>query len=83
MIPMANLPQNDTNDLSFLEKKDANALSGKKLALSKDTANIRGGFILRDRNVEVNCTFETLVRLQRGQAAGAVAKLLFPAGANA
>ena len=53
----------------------------RHLTLSKETADIRGGFILRDRNVEVNCTFETLVRLQRGQAAGAVAKLLFPAGA--
>ena len=25
---------------------------------------MRGGFILKDQNVEVNCTFETLVRLQ-------------------
>ncbi len=57
----------------------ANAASGKHLTLSKETAPIRGGFILRDRNVEVNCSFETLVRLQKTETAGAVAKLLFPA----
>lgn len=57
--------------------KAANESSGKKLTLSKETAPIRGGFILRDRNVEVNCAFETLVRLQKAETAGAVAKLLF------
>ena len=55
----------------------ANALSGKHLRLSDESADIRGGFILRDRNIEVNCTFETLVRLQKSQTAGAVAKKLF------
>ena len=57
----------------------ANAASGKKLTLSKDAAPIRGGFILRDKNVEVNCAFETLVRLQKAETAGAVAKILFSA----
>ncbi len=55
----------------------ANAASGKKLTASEDTAPIRGGFILRDKNVEVNCAFETLVRLQKAETAGAVAKILF------
>lgn len=55
----------------------ANAETGKKLTLARDAAPIRGGFILRDRNVEVNCAFETLLRLQRTETAGAVAKLLF------
>ena len=57
----------------------ANAASGKHIALSKESAPIRGGFILRDKNVEVNCAFETLVRLQKAETAGAVAKILFPA----
>ena len=56
----------------------ANAKSGLSLALSKDTADIRGGFLLRDKNVEVNCAFETLVRLARAETSGAVAKTLFP-----
>ena len=55
----------------------ANAASGKKLTLSSDAAPIRGGFILRDQNVEVNCAFETLVRLQKADTAGEVAKILF------
>lgn len=58
--------------------EQANGLSGKKLSLSVDTAPIQGGFILRENNVEVNCTFETLVRLQKAETAGAVAKKLFP-----
>ncbi|MBQ9459373.1 MAG: V-type ATP synthase subunit E [Oscillospiraceae bacterium] len=57
--------------------EQANAASGKHLSVAKDTAPIRGGFILRDQNVEVNCAFETLVRLQKSETAGAVAKLLF------
>ena len=56
----------------------ANALSGKQLRLSEETQPIRGGFILKDKNVEVNCAFETLVRLQKAETAGAAAKKLFP-----
>ena len=56
----------------------ANALSGKELRLSAETQPIRGGFILKDKNVEVNCAFETLVRLQKTETAGAVVKKLFP-----
>ena len=57
----------------------ANALiGGGKLTLSKTAREIRGGFILKCGNVEVNGTFETLVRLQLTQNAGAVAKQLFP-----
>lgn len=55
----------------------ANELSGKQLRLSDETQPIRGGFILKDKNVEVNCTFETLVRLQKAETAGAVAQKLF------
>lgn len=55
----------------------ANEKYGKSIALSGQTADIRGGFILKGRNVEVNCTFETLVRLQRSETAGAVARTLF------
>ena len=53
--------------------------SGLKLKLSQETAPIRGGFILRDRNVEVNCAFETLVRLEKAETAGEVTKILFSA----
>ena len=47
------------------------------LTLSEETRPMNGGFILSDGAVEVNCTFDTLIRLQRGALAGQVAKVLF------
>ena len=55
----------------------ANKDSGKKLTLSGETRPIQGGFILRSENVEVNCAFDTLVRLQKAETAGEVVKKLF------
>lgn len=57
---------------------EANRRLGGTLTLAEETRPIRGGFILSDASVEVNCTFETLVRLQKGEIAGEVAKSLFP-----
>ena len=56
----------------------AKAKGTAALTLSKETRPIQGGFILKDENVEVNCTFDTLVRLQKAETAGMVAKKLFP-----
>ena len=55
----------------------ANGQSGGKLTLSGETVPIQGGFILKDGNVEVNCAFDTLVRLQKAETAGQVAQRLF------
>lgn len=55
---------------------------GKQLILSEETRPVRGGFILKDGNVEINCSFETLVRLQKSQSAAEVAAILFPAGSE-
>ena len=49
------------------------------LSLSEETRNIRGGFILVDGPIEVNCAFETLVRLQREKLEKQVADILFEA----
>lgn len=57
--------------------KAANGASGKQLTLSSQTRPIKGGFILKDGNIEMNCTFDTLVRLQKTGTAGMVAKKLF------
>ena len=48
-----------------------------QLTLSEKTRPRRGGFIMADDNVEVNCTFETLVRLQREKLERDVANVLF------
>lgn len=47
------------------------------LTLAEEARPMDGGFILSDGAVEVNCTFDTLIRLQRGALAGEVAKVLF------
>ena len=52
-------------------------LGDGKLTLSEQTRSIQGGVLLSDGDVEVNCTFETLVRLQRGELDREVSKLLF------
>ena len=57
----------------------ANEKLGAKgnLTLSEETRPMEGGFVLSDGAVEVNCTFATLIRLQRGTLAGQVAGVLF------
>ena len=52
-------------------------VTGTGLTLSEKTRDIRGGFIMVDGDVEINCAFETLVRLQREQMEKKVADALF------
>lgn len=52
-------------------------VTGTGLSLSEETRNIKGGFIMVDGDVEINCTFETLVRLQREKLEKEVAQTLF------
>lgn len=47
------------------------------LTVSRETRPMDGGFILREGDVEVSCTFDTLIRLQRERLAGQVAAVLF------
>ena len=54
----------------------ANA-AGKDLILSEETRPLRGGFIIKEGNVEINCAFETLTRREKGRSAAAVAMILF------
>lgn len=52
-------------------------LGGGQLTLSGETRPMRGGFVLSNGAVEVNCTFDALIRLERTALAGQVAKVLF------
>lgn len=52
-------------------------VTGAGLTLSEQTRDIKGGFIMVDGDVEINCAFETLVRLQREQMEKKVADALF------
>ena len=51
--------------------------SGGNIALSDKTAQIKGGFILNDGAVEVNCSLETLVKTVRTGVTGEVNAILF------
>lgn len=57
----------------------ANELLGAKggLKLSEEVRPLKGGLVLQGDRVEVNCSFETLVRLQREETAALVAQVLF------
>ena len=52
-------------------------VTGTGLTLSEQTRDIKGGFIMVDGDVEINCAFETLVRLQREKLEKKVADSLF------
>ena len=61
---------------------EANALLVKDgrtgaLTVSQQTQPLKGGLLLSDGAVEVNCALETLVRLSRTDVTGEVSKLLF------
>lgn len=47
------------------------------LTLAQDTREMAGGLTLRDGNVEVNCAFETQLRVLREEMAAQVAEILF------
>ncbi len=47
------------------------------LTLSDETRDMDGGVTLRDGNVEINCAFETQLRVLRGSMAAEIASILF------
>ncbi|MEG0765446.1 MAG: hypothetical protein RRY65_07590, partial [Pseudoflavonifractor sp.] len=47
------------------------------LTLAEGTRPMKGGIVLSDGEVETNCSFEVLVRLQKDSLTGEVVKTLF------
>ncbi len=54
-----------------------NESQGKKLTLAKETADIRGGFILRRGKISENCSFEMLIRWLKDDLESELVKRLF------
>lgn len=53
-------------------------LKGKgSVSVAQETADIIGGFLLKQGDVEVNCTVDILLELIRGELAAQVAQVLF------
>ena len=48
-----------------------------KLTLAEETREMVGGFVLKEGNVEVNCTVDIMLELIRGELAAQVAQVLF------
>lgn len=49
------------------------------LTVSEDTRGMSGGLIMKQGDIEVNCTVDTLLELSRGELAARVAEVLFEA----
>ena len=47
------------------------------LTLSEETREIRGGFIMVDEDVEINCSFDSMIRFRREKLEREVAEILF------
>lgn len=62
-----------------LAANEALAAQGKNaaLTLSEESRDFRGGLYLQKGQVETNCTFAALIRLQRDRSSRAVAEILF------
>lgn len=73
--------QKDRNRVGKAVVTRANELLADKgmLTLAEGTRPIKGGVVLSDGDVETNCSFEVLVRLQRDDMAATVAQALFEA----
>lgn len=50
---------------------------GGSLSLAADSLPIKGGLILRDGDIEINCTFESIIRQLKNQMASELAGVLF------
>jgi len=61
----------EANKILASQNKTAN------LKLSDKTAPIRGGVILEDGKIEINCSIEALIASSRNELVGEVAKILF------
>lgn len=55
----------------------ANAAKGLQLTLSAETRDIVGGLLLKQGDIEINCTLDTQVRLLRDDMALEIAHVLF------
>jgi len=48
-----------------------------KLTVSEQTGNFKGGLMVKQGDIEVNCTVEKLIELSRGELAAQIAEILF------
>jgi V/A-type H+-transporting ATPase subunit E len=71
------LNEGDAKSIGSELIEEVNSLIGGNLSLSAEHRKIKGGFILSQDRIEVNCALETLIALKKNELAGQVAELLF------
>jgi len=69
----------DRDTIGAAVVKAANELLGAKgnLTLAEETLTAKGGVILAAGTIEINCTFETILRQMHDDLSGEVAEILF------
>ncbi len=56
----------------------ANRISNGNMTLSRERRKLKGGLILSNGKIEINCALETLVALRKNELSGKIAEMLFP-----
>ncbi len=76
------LPSTDKEKFGTEICEQANSLLASRgiagaLSVAADTVNIRGGLILRDGKIEINCSLDSLVSSLKNELTAEVAEILF------
>lgn len=72
------LSQKDRDEIGMAVVKSANAaVTDGELTLASETRDMNGGLILREGSMEINCTFDAILRGLRDTLSGDVAEILF------
>ena len=67
---------NEADNQKYAYKIDS--ATGENLKLSKETANIKGGFILKQGDITINCSIEKLLEDKKEEMMADIAAKLFP-----
>ncbi|MFS8500255.1 MAG: V-type ATP synthase subunit E family protein [Caldicoprobacter sp.] len=67
----------DQNFLDYINEQLKKQGRNGRLRLSPDRGQFKAGFILRGHKVEINCSFEAIVRALRAEMESQVAEMLF------
>lgn len=77
LLSQKDLAEHGKNVLDTANEK----ISGEKLTLSADTADIAGGVVIRRGNVEINCGIDLILKMLKSEMSRDVAECLFGKGA--
>lgn len=71
------LPRLSSNFVNLVNQELIKNGKPGNLKLSDETRPMLGGFILKSSDMEINCTFDSIIKLQREELETEIAKILF------